>query len=161
MHAMVITSVLCTSLSEAAPFEFMPTRIQERVTLRSGQDMDGNLVFVNHRTKSRRQLTIQSQSTNTTGGAKPSSTPTPAPKVPSVANITLAWDPSPEQDVTGYKIYYGTKAGTYPNMLNAGKVSTYQLSNLPTGQTYYFTVTAYNGDGQESLYSNEVSKLLQ
>jgi hypothetical protein len=72
-------------------------------------------------------------------------------------NVPLAWDPpdiNPEI-VTGYKIYYGLSPRTYTVNVNAGLVRTYTVMNLPAG-TYYFTATAYDANGNESDYSNEV-----
>ena len=82
------------------------------------------------------------------------------------AEIKLAWDPPPD-DVTGYSVYYGTSArtGTDPNScglcgyldrVNAGNVTTYNLTGLTLGQTYFISLTAYNASG-ESSFSNEVS----
>jgi fibronectin type 3 domain-containing protein len=70
---------------------------------------------------------------------------------------TLSWGES-EDGVTGYRIYYGTTQGTYPQSKDVGKVLQYSLSNLPLteGTEYYFIVRAYNDSG-ESENSNEVS----
>ena len=71
---------------------------------------------------------------------------------------TLAWDPPDiATDVTGYVIHYGTAAGTYSQSIDAGNTTSYSVSNLIDGQTYYFAVTAYNAGGYQSIYSNEVS----
>ena len=71
---------------------------------------------------------------------------------------TLAWDPPDiSTDVTGYMIHYGTASGTYSQAVDVGNTTSYTVSNLIDGQTYYFTVTAHNAAGFESVYSNEVS----
>ena len=76
-------------------------------------------------------------------------------------NATLAWDPPDfSTDVNGYKIHYGTSSGTYSQVIDVGNMTSYTVSNLIDGQTYYFIVTAYNALGYESNVSNEVSKLL-
>jgi hypothetical protein len=41
-----------------------------------------------------------------------------------------------------------------------GNVTTYTVSNLPKGQTYFFAVSAYDSVGNESALSAEVSKSL-
>ena len=70
----------------------------------------------------------------------------------------LAWDPPDiSTDVTGYMIHYGTASGTYSQAIDVGNTTSYTVSNLIDGQTYYFAVTAYNAVGYESVYSNEVS----
>lgn len=79
-------------------------------------------------------------------------------------NATLSWDaPTTNTDGTdltdlaGYKIYYGTSPGTYDSVIDTGDVTTYKITDL-TPATYYFVVTAYDKGGNESAYSNEVSK---
>jgi hypothetical protein len=73
-----------------------------------------------------------------------------------VAN--LSWDAS-QAGVTGYKVYYGTSSKSYTSKVDVGMVSSYTVSNLPSG-TYYFAVTAYDSTGNESTYSNEGSKTI-
>lgn len=75
----------------------------------------------------------------------------------SAADVTLSWDPSSEQQVSGYKIYYGTASRSYSSNTNIGKVTTYKVTGLANGTRYYFAVTSYNTSGNESAYSNEVS----
>jgi len=78
---------------------------------------------------------------------------------------TLSWDPpttnvdgSPLTGLSGYKVYYGTASGNYTQTINVGNVTTYIAANLTDGVTYYFAVTASDTLGNESGYSNEVSK---
>jgi hypothetical protein len=81
--------------------------------------------------------------------------------------VGLAWDPSPDTNVTGYTIYWGTNNGNtessaanatvdYTSRLDVGNQTTATLTNLTAGSTYHFVVTAYTADGVESLPSNEV-----
>ena len=78
------------------------------------------------------------------------------------AQISLAWDPNSEADLAGYKVYYGvTPGGPYnspgsPRII-VGNTSTYVLTGLTSGQTYYVVATAYDTSNNESGYSNEVS----
>ena len=70
----------------------------------------------------------------------------------------LAWDPPDiSTDVTGYMIHYGTASGSYSQSIDVGNTTSYTVSNLTNGKTYYFAVTAYNAVGYQSIYSNEVS----
>jgi fibronectin type III domain protein/BACON domain-containing protein len=71
---------------------------------------------------------------------------------------TLTWNPVTSTDLAGYKVYMGTASGVYGTSINAGNVTSYMVSNLTLGTTYYFVVTGYNTGGSESLPSNEVSK---
>ena len=61
-----------------------------------------------------------------------------------------------------YKIYYGTASNTYTqvmNVTNPGTTTITQTLNLAPG-TYYFVVTDVDTSGQESSYSNEVTKAI-
>ncbi len=80
-------------------------------------------------------------------------------------SISLFWeapstneDGTPLDDLAGYKIYYGTVSGTYTQSIDIGKTTSYTISGLDDGRTYYFVVTAYNAAQIESGYSNEVRK---
>jgi hypothetical protein len=98
----------------------------------------------------------------------PSTPPSPPPSSPppassSTANVTLTWSANVESDLAGYKIYVGTNSGTYNfpgSPFVTGKVTSYTISNLPKGQTYYFALSAYDSAGNESGLSAEVSKSL-
>jgi hypothetical protein len=79
------------------------------------------------------------------------------PKFAHSAEVTLTWDANTEPDPAGYRIYHGTSSGVYPNVTDVGNMTTATISNLTAGQTYYFAVTAYDTEGRESGYSNEVS----
>ena len=86
--------------------------------------------------------------------------PSPTPP-PSSGSATLSWSPNRETDLAGYKIYVGTRSGsyTYPGSPFAiGVAGTYTITGLPSGQTYYFAVSAYDYSGSESTLSTEVSK---
>ncbi len=72
-------------------------------------------------------------------------------------SVTLAWDPSLDSDLAGYKIYYGPASGTYTNEIDLGLVTTNTVCCLTPGATYFFVVTVYNTAGLESDPSNEIS----
>lgn len=77
------------------------------------------------------------------------------------ATATLSWAPIADPIVQGYMIHYGTasrvQAGSYPWSINTEGHTTYTITDLQRGTTYYFAVTAYNATGLESEYSEEVS----
>jgi hypothetical protein len=77
-----------------------------------------------------------------------------------VVQATLQWNADVDPSVVGYRLYIGTASRTYQQVAEAGSSSTYSLANLMSGNTYFFTVTAYNGFG-ESCASGEVSKTIQ
>ena len=72
------------------------------------------------------------------------------------ACLTLVWDPSACTNLCGYRLYYGPNSGTYTNSLWVGNATNATVDNLVAGGTYFFTATALNVAGAESLYSNEV-----
>ena len=77
------------------------------------------------------------------------------------ASATLAWQPSSDPTVMGYQLYYGAASHAYTGMVNVGPSTTATVSNLVTGTTYYFAVTAYNSSGAQSPFSNEASGTFQ
>jgi hypothetical protein len=70
--------------------------------------------------------------------------------------VTLAWDASPSAAVAGYRVYWGTNARAYCCLTNAGLALT-QAVVLPHGGRWFFAATAYDTNGLESDFSNEVS----
>jgi hypothetical protein len=71
--------------------------------------------------------------------------------------VQLAWDlPTTATNLAGYKLYYGQARGSYSTSITVGKQTSYTVSGLTDGQTYYFAATAYDSSGRESGYSNEV-----
>jgi hypothetical protein len=82
--------------------------------------------------------------------------------------VTLNWVPptenndgSPLTDLAGFRVYWSTTQGTYPNSVtldNAG-LTAYVVENLVPG-TYYFVITALNTSGVESGFSNVASKTI-
>jgi len=73
------------------------------------------------------------------------------------AQVTLTWDASTDQGVTGYKLYYGTASKKYTNAIDARNATSCLVPELQNGTTYYFAATAYNADRMESGFSNEVT----
>lgn len=73
------------------------------------------------------------------------------------AEVTLAWDPSPDTNVSGYVVYQGLQSGRYTSS-NAlpGLVTNAVISGLETGVVYFFAVTAYSADGGQSEFSSEL-----
>ncbi|MBL9135107.1 MAG: tandem-95 repeat protein [Verrucomicrobiales bacterium] len=71
--------------------------------------------------------------------------------------VRLAWDPNPEPDIAGYKVYRGSASRAYTSVDEVGNVTSFDPAGLSTGVTYYFAVTAVNLQGMESPFSDEVS----
>lgn len=76
------------------------------------------------------------------------------------AEVTLAWNPSGDTTVTGYKLYWSTQPGQYALLSDVGSSTSEIVSNLQTGSTYYFAATSYNAQKVESPYSNEASYIV-
>jgi hypothetical protein len=69
---------------------------------------------------------------------------------------TLLWDPTPEPDIAGYKVYYG-EVNSSPVMINVGNVTSRTFNDLQAGRSYFFYVTAYNESGLESDPSQQIT----
>ena len=88
------------------------------------------------------------------------STPTGETAALTSETATLSWNANSEPDLQGYKIYLATTSGGYvaPIATLPMDVTSYTVTGLEIGATYFFTVTAYDSSGAESSFSNEVSK---
>lgn len=62
-------------------------------------------------------------------------------------------------DIAGYRVYYGTSPGTYPNMyaVTNGAATSVTINGLPVG-TYYVVMSTYDAAGLESAKSAPVTK---
>ena len=58
--------------------------------------------------------------------------------------VKLAWDPSPDPDVVGYLVSWGTGEGQYTTSVDVGTRTDWTISGLDAIQRYYFTVQAYD-----------------
>ncbi len=72
------------------------------------------------------------------------------------AQATLAWNKSTADDTVGYKIYYGNSSRTYNSIIDVGNQTSYTVSDLVDGNTYFIAVTAYDINNNESGFSKEV-----
>lgn len=66
--------------------------------------------------------------------------------------LSLSWRRAPGVDVQGYRVYYGTRSGEYfgddaaegVSPIDAGDTTSFELTGLENGRTYYVTVVAYD-----------------
>ena len=72
------------------------------------------------------------------------------------AQISLEWDANGEPDLAGYTVYYGTSSGNYTASADVGNNTHCVISNLEPGVTYYLAATAYDSEGNESGFSDEI-----
>jgi fibronectin type 3 domain-containing protein len=73
---------------------------------------------------------------------------------------SLIWNANTDTNLAGYNVYQATSSGAYttPVATVPKPATSYTVTGLKTGTTYFFVITAYNSAGVESLLSNEVSK---
>lgn len=90
----------------------------------------------------------------------------------------LSWNPPTQNmdgstlnDLAGYKIYWGTSSGAYTNSIdvsrcvgcpapNGTEIEFECVSGFSPDTVYFFAATAYDTSGNESPFSNEVTKLM-
>jgi hypothetical protein len=83
-----------------------------------------------------------------------------------IGSVSLSWQAPTENedgtaltDLAGFKIYWGTTPGRYPNSVTIDNpsVTAYVVENLAPGE-YEFVGTSFNAAGVESRYSSPVSR---
>ena len=83
-------------------------------------------------------------------------------------SATLSWvsptqnsDGTPLTNLAGFKVYWGTTMGSYPNSatLDNPGLSSYMVDQL-TPATWHFVMTSFNSQGVESSFSNVASKTI-
>jgi hypothetical protein len=73
-----------------------------------------------------------------------------------VGTLNFAWNANAGGDnVTNYKLYYGSVSGFYTEVVSMGNVTSYSFSN--PGGTNYYVITAENANG-ESIFSDEIAR---
>lgn len=75
------------------------------------------------------------------------------PSVVFTASILISWLPDTDPDLAGYKVYCGTQPGVYSYVFDAGNYTSYQISNVKGGTTYYVAVSAYDLSMNQSQLS--------
>lgn len=80
----------------------------------------------------------------------------PTPEDP--ISIRLGWDASPDSNIVNYRVLWSTNSGgIYERHMLVGTNLTATVTNLFSGATNYFVVTARSEIGLESLPSNELA----
>lgn len=74
-------------------------------------------------------------------------------------NVTLTFDPSTTPNVE-YFLHWGTVSGEYTDKVDIGTVTLHTITGLQDG-TYYFVASAFDANGNRSVYSNECMIVLQ
>jgi len=85
------------------------------------------------------------------------------PAAPSALSVSLKggvaelnWEANTEDDVVGYKIYYGPEPDAYTGSCNATNVTSFRLPQKASPETAYMAVSAYDSSGNSSPLSEEV-----
>ena len=78
-------------------------------------------------------------------------------------DLAFSWTPPTSYEdgdalasLAGCRIYVGQSSGDYDYLINLPSSSTGTVTDLVLGPVYYFTITAYDSNGMESVYSNEL-----
>lgn len=82
--------------------------------------------------------------------------------------LGLEWDANTETNLAGYKVYYNTRGPGAPydgagqvegnSPIDVGNVVEFYFNSIDfRAEDFWFVVTAYNTEGFESGYSNEVT----
>ncbi len=71
-------------------------------------------------------------------------------------SATLSWDAVYAPDLEGYVVYWGTTSINYDECQAVGDITSFEITGLEPGQTYYLAVTAMDLAGQESDFSDEI-----
>jgi len=133
------------------------------VTLRAGQHASFAVRFTPSDTGPvAGRLSLASDAPNSPTTVAISGTGTPATLSPPSHWVTLTWGASTSMDVVGYYVYRGTNSGgPYTRVAPSATVTTsYTDSTVVTGTTYFYVVTAVDGDGNESAFSNQASAIV-
>ena len=76
------------------------------------------------------------------------------------STLRISWNNNTEPDLDGYRVYYGTVSGTYGHVLDVGGSVCVDIDGVEEDTVYFFAVTAYDLDRNESDFSREVSVLI-
>ncbi len=91
----------------------------------------------------------------------PDSTPPAAPTGLSTSTgdnlIELFWSPNRDRDVSGYNIFVSTSYDGRYELIGSSKTPYYRDNGAANGNIYYYAVTAYDYDGNESALSKDVA----
>jgi fibronectin type 3 domain-containing protein len=68
---------------------------------------------------------------------------------------TLLWNANTETNVAGYRVYHGSQSRQYAAIIDVGTNTEWRITNM--APLTFFAVTAYDTDGLESDFSDEVS----
>ncbi len=78
-----------------------------------------------------------------------------------IHGVSLTWVASTSSGVAGYKIYRGTTSGgPYTLISSVGLVTSFADNTVQSGTTYYYVITAVDGNGNPSPNSNQAQAVV-
>ena len=75
-------------------------------------------------------------------------------------SVTLVWNPNPDSSVAGYMIHYGSDTNNFDHQADAGTNTSCSVAGLQSGGSYYFVVSAYDVNHNESPPSSPVEYVM-
>ena len=138
--------------------EFTLSGLSLPITLNAGQSANFTLIFAPQASgAASATITFASNATNPPVATSVSGTGTAPPQ----HNVSLGWSAS-TSTVAGYNVYRGGQSGGPYVAVNSGldASTSYTDTSVQAGQTYYYVVTAVDGSGNESIYSNQAQAVI-
>ena len=94
----------------------------------------------------------------------PPSKPILLSAIPGNESVKLKWVANKENDIKGYRVYYGDSSHNYfgkgadlgNSPITLGNVTSVELKGLVNEKVYFFSITALDNSGQESGFSREL-----
>ena len=149
------SAVTLSSASSTSP-EFVLSGVTFPLTLADGQSIPFAVTFL-PQSSGTASASISFFSNATNSPATETLTGTGVAPVPH--SVDLSWTASGTPGVVGYYVYRSTVSGGPYNKISSSPepTLTYSDMNVASGQTYYYVITAQDGGGMESTYSNQAT----
>ena len=139
--------------------EFSITGISFPVTIASGQSASFTATFAPQASgAASATLTLASNASNGSVSEAFSGSGT----TPVQHSVALNWNASTSSGVVGYNVYRSGQSGGPYAKINSSLIpsTTNTDTNVQSGSTYYYVVTAVDSSGRESLFSNQVQAVI-
>lgn len=86
----------------------------------------------------------------------PPSPPTNLRTITGDNRVDLFWDKNPERNIAGYNVYYSYSYNGKYSLIGTTQNTSFVDDGAKNGTTYYYAVTAFDFDGNESDLSRDV-----
>ncbi|HEV2732572.1 MAG TPA: choice-of-anchor D domain-containing protein [Terriglobales bacterium] len=148
------TGAAVTISSDSISNEFTLTGIALPATIAAGSSASFTVTFAPKASGATSgSLSFASDATNSPAVQSLTGSGTPAPQ----HSVDLTWNSS--TSAIGYNVYRGTASGGPYSMINSSldASTAFTDNNVTAGETYYYVVTAVDGQSNESVYSNQTT----